>query len=121
MKRTVTPRLSRRLSSACRTWLVKASEMGVFSFSYRSGATSFLTRVRGVWPSRYRILQTFSVRQTPVEPFGRAATAPEDFRLNGQHIAVFLRIPRFGQLPLKPFQAPLDECLIFCIGDVGET
>src|SRR5437773_10622016 len=64
MNRTVTPRLSRRLSSACRTWLVKASEMRVFSSSYRNGATSFLTRVRGVWPSRYRILQTFSARQT---------------------------------------------------------
>src|SRR5207249_10922235 len=64
MNRTVTPRLSRRLSSACRTCLVKASEMGVFSSSYGSGATSFLMRVRGVWPSRYRILQTFSARQT---------------------------------------------------------
>src|ERR1700747_1356266 len=64
MNRTVTPRLSRRLSRACRICLVKASEIGVFSSSYRSGTTRFLTRVRGVWPSRYRILQTVCARQT---------------------------------------------------------
>src|SRR5215471_12084148 len=64
MNRTVTPCLSRRLLSACRTCLVKASEMGTFSSLYRSGMTRFLTRVRGVWPSLYRILQTVSVRQT---------------------------------------------------------
>src|SRR6516165_4507318 len=64
MNRTVTPCLSRRLSSACRTCLVKASEMGMVSSSYRSGMTRFLTRVRGVWPSLYRILQTVSTRQT---------------------------------------------------------
>ena len=38
MNRTVTPCLSRRLSSACRTCLVKASEMGMVSSSYRSGS-----------------------------------------------------------------------------------
>ena len=38
----------------------------------------------------------------------RAATAPEDLRLNGQHIAVFLRIPRFGQLPLNRLHALFD-------------
>src|SRR5882762_10721437 len=64
MNRTVRPRLSRRLSSAWRTCLVKASEIGVFSSWYRSGETRFLTRVRGVWPSRYRILQTACTRQT---------------------------------------------------------
>jgi len=50
-----------------------------------------------------------------------ASTAPEGFRLNGQHIAVFLRIPTLRSIPLKPFQSALEECLIFCIGDVGET
>ena len=64
MNRTVTPCLSRRLSSACRTCLVKSSEIGLVSSSYRSGATRFLTRVRGVWPSLNRILQTVSTRQT---------------------------------------------------------
>src|SRR5260370_38111619 len=57
----------------------------------------------------------------PVESFGRAATAPEDLRLNGQHIAVFLRITRFGQLLLKRFQGPLDQGLILRVGNVGET
>src|SRR5690242_3164986 len=64
MNRTVTPCLSRRLSSACLTCLVNDSEMGTFSSVYRSGTTRFLTRIRGVWPSLYRILQTVSVRQT---------------------------------------------------------
>src|SRR5262245_2754438 len=64
MNRTVTPGLSRRLLSACRTCLLKASEMGAVSSSYRSGMTRFLTRVRGVWPSLYRIWQTVSTRQT---------------------------------------------------------
>src|SRR6266704_2808076 len=125
MKRTVTPRLSRRLSSACRTCLVKAAEMGVVSSSFRSGTTRFLTRVRGVWPARrprerssagirpsavggaacsYR---SPAPRHTTVGPFGRAATAPEDLRLNGQHIAVFL-IPCFGQLPLNRLHALFD-------------
>src|SRR5213593_3470492 len=34
------------------------------SLSYRSGATRFLTRIRGVWPSLNRILQSSSTRQT---------------------------------------------------------
>jgi hypothetical protein len=37
--------------------------------------------------------------------FGRGATAPEDLRLNGQHIPVFFRIPRFGQLALYRLHA----------------
>src|SRR5690349_11534992 len=64
MNRTVTPCLFRKFSSACRTCLVKASEIGTVSSSYRSGMTRFLTRVRGVWPYLYRILQTVSTRQT---------------------------------------------------------
>src|SRR5438093_8560024 len=52
----------------------------------------------------FRSCRSPAPRHTPVEPFRRAATPPEDLRLNGQHIAVFLRIPRFGQLPLKRFQ-----------------
>src|SRR5215467_14068208 len=64
MNRTVTPRLSRRLSRASRICLVEASEMGMFSSSYRSGTTRFLTRIRGVSPSLNRILQTVSTRHT---------------------------------------------------------
>ena len=64
MNRILTPCLSRKLLSACWTCLVKASGMETFSSWYRSGMTRFLTRIRGVWPSLYRILQTFSTRQT---------------------------------------------------------
>src|SRR5262245_32495782 len=64
MNRAVTSRLSRRSSSACRICLVKASEMEMFSSSYRNGTTRFLTRIRGVSPSLNRILQTSSIRHT---------------------------------------------------------
>src|SRR6266566_3801115 len=190
MNRTVTPCLFRKFSSACRTCLVKASEIETVSSSYRSGRTRFLTRVRGVWPSLYRILQTVSTRQTlmrltwsvefescdhswnvwsldrcrstgspgltmltwpmpagtaniknprisnrwrcllipsptlrqmHVEPLRRCAKAPEDLRLNGQHIAVFTRIPCFAHPPLNRLHAPFDKCRILCFRDIGQT
>jgi hypothetical protein len=64
MNRTVTFCLSWRLLSACRICAVKDSEMGMFSSSYRNGATRFFTRIRGVTPSLNRILQTVSTRHT---------------------------------------------------------
>src|SRR5260370_38282144 len=70
---------------------------------------------RGRYPSGIRRLavggdtyRSPAPRYTPIEPFGRAAAAPEDLRLNGQDIAVFLRIPCFGPLPLDRLHAPFD-------------
>src|SRR5690242_16885179 len=62
-----------------------------------------------------------TLRYTQIGPFERGTTAPEDLWLNGQHVAVFFRIPRFGQLPLKRLHAPFDECRILGIADVGQA
>src|SRR5206468_1504865 len=52
------------------------------SLSYRSGATRFLTRVRGVWPSLNRILQSSSTRQTLMRLMPSATFGSSDHSRN---------------------------------------
>src|SRR5438876_11121311 len=82
MNRTFTPCLSCRSLSACRTCLVKSSETALVSLSYRRGATRFLTRVRGVWPSLNRILQSSSTRQTLMRLMPSATFGSSDHSRN---------------------------------------
>ena len=63
--------------------------MAMFSSSYRSGTTRFLTRIRGVSPSLNRILQTVSTRHTLMRLMSSATFGSSD------HSRIFWSSARF--------------------------
>src|SRR5262245_51242677 len=55
-----------------------------------------------------------------LRPFRRCAAAPKDFGLNGEHVAVFLRVPCFRQLPFDRFHTAFNKTLVLYVRNIGE-